>query len=230
MRKSDRLFQLTNLLRRYQPVTAQQLADKLSVSVRSIYRYIDDLSVNGIPVYGEPGTGYRLQDNFELPALNLTPDELDALLIGVRMVSGWTGTELPASARALLHKICSGLSDTMKHRADANIFVPELGDRLKESQYWEQLRMAIRDQHKIRVQYLTPDGIVSNRQLYPLGLFYWGGKWTVGSWCTLRTAYRDFRVDRIQQLEILTETFAMTDAINLASYIQAQTQDCNRSE
>ncbi len=230
MRKSDRLFQLTNLLRRYQPVTAQQLAEKLNVSVRSIYRYIDDLSVNGIPVYGEPGTGYRLQDNFELPALNLTPDELDALLVGVRMVSGWTGAELPASARSLLHKICSGLNETMKHRAEANIFVPELGDRLKESEYWEQLRMAIRDQHKVCIHYVTQEGVLSNRQLYPLGLFYWGGKWTVGAWCTLRTAYRDFRVDRIQALEILAEVFETTNNINLSSYLHAQTQDCKSSE
>ncbi|MBI3561547.1 MAG: YafY family transcriptional regulator [Gammaproteobacteria bacterium] len=229
MRKSDRLFQLTNLLRRYQPVTAQQLAEKLNVSVRSVYRYVDDLSVNGIPVYGEVGTGYRLQDNFELPALNLTPDELDALLVGVRMVSGWTGTELPASARSLLHKICSGLNETMKHHTEANIYVPKLGARLKESEYWEQLRMAIRDQHKIRVEYVTLKGLLSSRQLYPLGLFYWGGKWTLGAWCTLRAAYRDFRVDRIQVLQILEDTFETTNDISLSLYIktQAQNDECS---
>ena len=225
MRKSDRLFQLTNLLRRSQPVTAQQLADKLTVSVRSVYRYIDDLSVNGIPVYGEAGTGYRLQDNFELPALNLTPDELDALLVGVRMVSGWTGTELPASARSLLHKIYSGLSERMKHRAEANIFAPAMRDRADESRCWEQLRTAIRARHKIRIQYITPEGIVSDRQLYPLGLFYWGGKWTLGAWCTLRSAYRDFRIDRIQGIEILNETFETTADLSLASYIKTQSQN-----
>ena len=225
MRKSDRLFQLTNLLRRSQPVTAQQLADKLSVSVRSVYRYIDDLSVNGIPVYGEAGTGYRLQDNFELPALNLTPDELDALLVGVRMVSGWTGTELPASARSLLHKIYSGLSENMQHRAEANIFAPAMRDRADESRCWEQLRTAIRARHKIRVQYITQEGIVSDRQLYPLGLFYWGGKWTLGAWCTLRSAYRDFRIDRIQGIEILNETFETTADLSLASYIKTQSQN-----
>lgn len=225
MRKSDRLFQLTNLLRRSQPITAQQLADKLNVSVRSVYRYIDDLSVNGIPVYGEAGTGYRLQDNFELPALNLTPDELDALLVGVRMVSGWTGTELPASAHSLLHKIYAGLSENMKHRAEANIFAPVMRDRADESRYWEQLRIAIRDRHKIHVQYMTQEGIVSSRQLYPLCLFYWGGKWTLGAWCTLRSAYRDFRVDRIQELKILDETFETTADINLASYIKTQSQN-----
>lgn len=225
MRKSDRLFQLTNLLRRPQPISAQQLAQELNVSVRSVYRYIDDLSVNGIPVYGEAGRGYRLQDNFELPALNLTPDELDALLVGVRIVSGWTGTELPASAHSLLHKIYSGLSDAMKHRAQVNIFVPAMRDRQEESKYWEQLRLAIRDQHKIHVQYLTQEGILSSRQLYPLGLFYWGGKWTLGAWCTLRSAYRDFRIDRIQGLTMLDETFETSENLSLVSYIKTQSQN-----
>jgi len=72
MRKADRLFQLTNLIRARQPVTAHQLAEELGVSVRSIYRYIDDLSVSGIPVYGIAGEGYRLYEGFELPPLNLT--------------------------------------------------------------------------------------------------------------------------------------------------------------
>jgi len=60
VQKSDRLFQLTNILRRHQPLTAKQLAEKLMVSERTIYRYVDDLSISGIPVYGEPGVGYRL--------------------------------------------------------------------------------------------------------------------------------------------------------------------------
>ncbi|TVP47432.1 MAG: HTH domain-containing protein [Halomonas sp.] len=83
MRKSDRLFQLTNILRRHQPITAKQLAVKLMVSEKAIYRYVDDRSLPGIPVYGEPGDGYRLSEGFELPPLQLTPGELKALITGV---------------------------------------------------------------------------------------------------------------------------------------------------
>ncbi|WP_444939344.1 helix-turn-helix transcriptional regulator [Microbulbifer sp. JMSA002] len=75
MRKSDRLFQLANILRAHQPITAKELAEKLSVSERTIYRYMDDLSVSGIPVYGETGVGYRLSNGFELPPLQLTQEE-----------------------------------------------------------------------------------------------------------------------------------------------------------
>lgn len=57
MRKADRLFQLVNLIRTHQPITAERLAERIGVSVRTIYRYIDDLSISGIPVYGESGIG-----------------------------------------------------------------------------------------------------------------------------------------------------------------------------
>ena len=75
MRKADRLFQLVNLIRVRQPVTAAVLAAELGLSVRSIYRYVDDLSVAGIPVYGEAGIGYRLDPAFELPPLSLDAAE-----------------------------------------------------------------------------------------------------------------------------------------------------------
>ena len=105
MRKADKLFQLTNIVRAKQPITANEIAEELDVSVRTVYRYIDDLSVSGIPIYGTAGLGYQLTNQFELPPLNLTENELDALLIGVKMVSGWTGDDLSSSAKSLAAKI-----------------------------------------------------------------------------------------------------------------------------
>lgn len=105
MRKANRLFQLVNLIRVHQPITAQQLAERMEVSVPSIYRYMDDLSVSGIPIYGEPGRGYALLDNFELPPLTLNTDELEALTLGVEMLPNATGSELAGAAKTLLSKI-----------------------------------------------------------------------------------------------------------------------------
>jgi predicted DNA-binding transcriptional regulator YafY len=87
VRKSDRLFQLTNLLRAHQPLTARELATRLCVSERTIYRYIDDLSLAGIPVYGEAGLGYRLSEGFEMAPLQLSATELEALITGVNLVA-----------------------------------------------------------------------------------------------------------------------------------------------
>ena len=88
MRKADRLFQLVNLIRVHQPVTAAFLAERLEVSVRTVYRYIDDISASGIPVYGEAGRGYTLSEGFELPPLTLSDDELEALTLSVDMMPG----------------------------------------------------------------------------------------------------------------------------------------------
>ncbi|WP_375054949.1 helix-turn-helix transcriptional regulator [Zobellella sp. DQSA1] len=222
MRKADRLFQLVNVLRVRQPVTAKALSEELSVSVRTVYRYIDDLSVAGIPVYGEPGIGYRLQEGFELRPLVLTPEELDALLLGAQMVSVSTGASLTAAARTLLSKIRASLPEqgtpsrgrwahalTVEHRGD----IAEL---------WDLLQEAICARRVVRFRYGTADGKVSQREVWPLGLFYWGGKWTLGSWCLLRQAFREFRLDRMSAVEALDHGFEPTQAINLEAYMARQ--------
>ncbi len=109
VRKSDRLFQLTNLLRAHQPLTARELATRLCVSERTIYRYIDDLSLAGIPVYGEAGLGYRLSEGFEMAPLQLSATELEALITGVNLVAVLTGKGMADPARALLAKIEAAL-------------------------------------------------------------------------------------------------------------------------
>ena len=104
MRKANRLFQVVNLIRVHQPITAARLAERLGVSVRTIYRYIDDLSLGDIPIYGEPGIGYSMHKDFELPPLTLSEDELEALTLSVSMLSRSTGYELSAAAKLLLSK------------------------------------------------------------------------------------------------------------------------------
>ena len=75
------------------------------MSTRTIYRYVDDLSLSGIPIYGEAGVGYALDEHFELPPLALNRDELDALLLGVELISRTVGDEMADAARSLLSKI-----------------------------------------------------------------------------------------------------------------------------
>ncbi len=226
MHKSDRLFQLTNILRLRQPVTARDLADELHVSVRTIYRYIDDLSASGVPVFGEPGVGYRLDKNFSLPPLNLSTDELDALLIGMKMVCGWTGTELPQAARSLLQKIEAVLPE-YRRSTDPGLFqVPvmyfESEFREKHARCWDRLRHAIRQRRITSIDYRDAQQEFTQRWIYPLGLFYWGGKWTLGAWCTLRGDYRNFRTDRIEAIAVSKEQFTTDDRINLRAYIRQQ--------
>lgn len=224
MRKSDRLFQLTNILRLRQPITAQQLADELNVCIRTIYRYIDDLSLNGIPIYGEAGVGYRLDENFNLPPLNLTVDEMDALLIGMKMVAGWTGSELPHAAHSLLQKIKIVLPEYKKELNPDLFHVPQMYFQNKYPNNWDQLRHCVKQHKIITINYCDEKNRQTQREIYPLGLFYWGAKWTLGAWCTIRFAFRNFRTDRIKKINISGDHFELTDEINLGNYIKNQMQ------
>lgn len=203
-------------------MTAQSLADELAVSVRTIYRYVDDLSVSGIPIYGEPGIGYQLREGFELPPLMLTPDELDALLLGTQMVSVSTGSRLAAGARTLLSKIAVSLPGKATHELNRWAYALTVDDRRALSVLWDTLQKAICSRYAVRFCYVTQSGESSYREVCPLGLFYWGGKWTLGSWCLLRDAFRDFRLDRMRDVEVLPDKFALTDELSLNAYMSYQ--------
>ncbi|MDO7902515.1 helix-turn-helix transcriptional regulator [Pseudomonas sp. K1(2024)] len=221
MRKADRLFQLVNLIRVHQPVTAEQLAQRIGVSVRSIYRYIDDLSVSGIPIYGTVGVGYALAADFELPPLTLNTLELDALMLGVEMLMAAADDDLGSAARTVLSKISAALKQPPKDAGAATLRA--LGNLTDSSRrHLGVLRRAIEQRAALKISYRRMDGELSQRLIRPLGLFYWGGKWTVGSWCEARAAYRDFRVDRIIAVAVATQTFPDNPAVDLRLYMNHQ--------
>lgn len=224
MRKAERLFQLVNLIRAQQPITAEQLAQRIGVSVRTIYRYIDDLSLSGIALYGEPGRGYSLQDGFELPPLTLSQDEIAALMLGVELLSTSSGSGLAAAARSLLSKIGAVLPARSIDPSSAPVRALSTQLRGEQLRHWDCLHQAILQQQVVSLNYLSLDRQQTQRLIYPLGLFYWGGKWTLGSWCTLRAGYRDFRLDCIQTLALIEPTEPLGAEINLGAYMRHQAQ------
>jgi predicted DNA-binding transcriptional regulator YafY len=222
VRKSDRLFQLTNILRRHQPITAKQLAEKLMVSERTIYRYVDDLSLSGIPVYGEPGVGYRLSEGFELPPLQLSPSELEALITGVSFIASLTGKNFAASAHSLLSKIEAALPNESQMIAsqDRVVRVPASHRESEVYLLWSEVHSAIETRRWLKIGYKSLSEVVTARTVFPLGLFYWGGKWTLGCWCQLRGNYRDLRMDRITKLEISDHAGSLPEEVSLPAYIE----------
>lgn len=221
MRKSDRLFQLTNILRRHQPITAKQLAERLTVSERTIYRYVDDLSLAGIPIYGEPGVGYRLSKGFELPPLQLSSGELEALIAGVSFTASLTGKEFAASANSLLSKIEAALPNESQMIAnkDRVVRVPAYHRQSDAYLMWGKVHVGIASGCWLRITYQSLSEIMTDRTIFPLGLFYWGGKWTLGCWCALRGDYRDLRIDRITKLEPSEQAGVLPEDVSLSAYI-----------
>jgi len=132
--------------------------------------------------------------------------ELEALLVGSRMVQAWGDADLAQAATAALAKIHNALPETLRREAQqARLFVPP-GDGSRPA-YLTELRRAVRQRRLVRVAYTREDGAASERDLWPLGLFFWGKHWTLIGWCLLRDEFRHFRVDRVGRLDVSTEHY-----------------------
>src|ERR1700728_4867629 len=124
VRRADRLFQIIQILRRSRrPVTARQLATELEVSQRSVYRDVADLIGQRVPIRGEAGVGYVLSRDFDMPPLMLTPDELEAAVLGAQWVAERGDPVLADAARDLVSKITAAVPERLR----AFIAMPSVG-------------------------------------------------------------------------------------------------------
>lgn len=115
MRRAERLFGVIEVLRRARrPVTADTLAAELETSKRTIYRDVAALLAQGVPIRGEAGVGYVLDRGFDLPPLMLTPDEIDALVLGAQWVKGSTDADLAKSADGLVAKVTAVVPERLR--------------------------------------------------------------------------------------------------------------------
>lgn len=233
MRKAERLFQLLNILRsRRGVVTGKQIAEQLRVSQRTVYRDIQALSLSNIPVESEAGVGYRLRPGFSLPPLMFEEDELEALMLGVRMVQGWSDTQLGDAANRAFDKIKAILPDQLhaRHHQHAGWLVVPNFQTEKVSQFSDELREAIKAKRQIWIAYQSLEEQASMRELWPLGLVFWGKVWTLVAWCQLRQAYRAFRLDRITQLKLQEHKFQTSKTLSLQHYIaQQEAEHCDNT-
>ena len=220
MRRADRLFEIVQLLQSRRFMTAERLADELEVSPRTIYRDIRDLMATGVPIDGEAGVGYTLHRKFDLPPLMFDSEEIQALLLGARIVQSWADADLADAAKRALIKVEAVLPEQLRpHISEATLFAPKLPDRNPAADNLRVLRGAINQSAKVRFDYTRLDGAGSVRTVRPLGLFFWGVVWSLTAWCEVREDFRNFRVDRMAGLAALEETFAPEPGRRLEDYM-----------
>ncbi len=208
MRRADRLFQVIQLLRRRNVVTAAWLASELEVSERTVYRDVRDLVLSGVPIEGEAGVGYILRRGFDLPPLMFTDAEIEAMVLGARVVTSWGDAALAKAAGEALARVESVLPDRLRSRLnETRLFAPGFHVPREIIERLPQLRTAMESRRKVRLAYTSADGTETERVVRPIGLFFWGYGWSLAAWCELRTAFRSFRLDRIRALEVLDERF-----------------------
>ncbi len=225
MRRTDRLFELIQILRDGRLHKAEDLARALAVSQRTIYRDMETLQTSGIPVEGERGVGYMMTAPITLPPLNLTLNELEALHLGMAVVSEAADEELQSAAKSLASKIDAVLPEDRAAPPNGWGFaVYPFADAAQGFRHMPPLRAAIRARQKLHLSYTALDGAGSTRTIWPLQLEYWGRIWTLTAWCEMRNAFRVFRVDRINEIEGLPELFPDEDGKRLEDYL-AQVKD-----
>ena len=220
MRRADRLFQLVRLLRTRGFSTGQQLAESLGVSKRTVYRDIRDLERSGVPIRGEAGVGYRLERGFEMPPLTFSEAEIEALVLGARIVGAWGDLELASSSESALQRLESVLPEPLRRVVEATpLFAPDFGRRRSMVERLPLIRQAIGDRRRLRFDYVRADGAESARTVRPFALYFWGSKWTLGGWCETRNDYRSFRPDRMSRVEMLDGIFDVNEGPNLAGFV-----------
>jgi predicted DNA-binding transcriptional regulator YafY len=219
MRRADRLFQIIQLLRRKRVATARDLAVELEVSERTVYRDIRDLVISGVPIEGEAGVGYILRRGFDLPPLMFTEPEIEALVLGIRVVSSWSDPGLAKAAGDALARVEAALPERLRSRlGDTRLYAPGFHVSPVIVSRLGEMRAALDAHHKVWLSYRDEKEAESERVVRPLGLFFWGTKWTLTAWCELRTDFRAFRLDRILGFKTLDDIFEEEPGRTLEDY------------
>jgi predicted DNA-binding transcriptional regulator YafY len=227
MRRADRLFQIVQILRARRVTTAARLAETLEVSERTIYRDVRDLMSSGVPIEGEAGVGYALPRSFDLPPLMFGAQELEALVLGARLVRSWSDAQLAEAAGSALVKIEAVLPERMRSRiAEVTLFAPSHGGEPRAfAANLPVLRRAILERRRVHFAYTRRDEAGSERTVRPLGLFFWGYNWTLSAWCELRDDFRSFRVDRIERLALDDAAFDPEPGKTLEDFLEQAQAD-----
>ena len=220
MPRANRLLRLMQVLRRYrQPVSARALADELEVSVRSVYRDVQILRGEGATIDGEPGVGYLLRPGFLLPPLMFREDELEALMLGLRLTAEHADDALGRAAADVVAKLRAVLPKDLRAVVDETaLLAGPAPARPSEHIELAEVRRAIREQKKARIAYRNEQGQPSERVIWPIGLGFFQRARLVVAWCESRADFRSFRSDRVTSWETLAARFPRSRSVLLREW------------
>ena len=228
MRRAERLFQLIQLVRGRRLSTAQFLAERLQVSERTVYRDVAELLLQGVPIEGEAGVGYRMRAGFDLPPLMFSKDEAQALVAAVRVALDRLDAGLAAQSESALSKIMAVLPAQARAAAESlAVFAPPVAMGGATRAHLQIVREATEARCKLRLHYRDLKDRQTQRTVRPLGCIFWGAVWTLAAWCETRDGFRSFRVDRITALEVLDECFAAEPGKSLADLFRHLQTECD---
>ena len=225
---TSRVLTVLELIQSRPSITGPELAERLEMDVRTVRRYITHLQDVGIPVEANIGRygGYRLRPGFKLPPLIFTEEEATAIMLGL-LASTWL--EIGQSAVAIegaLAKVSRVLPLRARERLEAVtshlVLFPHNQQARPAASLLIDLSGAIHASQRIEIDYRSLHNEVTHRKVEPYGITGWKGHWYLGGYCCLRQDYRSFRLDRIQQVQILSETFEKAENFDFEAYVKEQ--------
>jgi predicted DNA-binding transcriptional regulator YafY len=221
MRRADRLFDIIQALRTEgAPMTAATLAERLEVTVRTIYRDVATLQARRVPIEGAPGLGYVLRRGFDLPPLMFTSEEIEAIAVGARLVGRTGDPGLQDAADSVLSKVLVVLPAALRaYLAAAPFYVSSSGAPAAGSADLTAVRQAIRAERKLRIAYVDEKEARTERTIWPIAVAYYVQATLIGAWCELRRDYRHFRADRITSLSVLDEAYPSDNGRLMAEWL-----------
>lgn len=221
MNRVDRLFSMLTVIQARKHVTAEQLSEQFDISVRTVYRDIRALDESGIPVSFEPGKGYYIVQGYFLAPIAFTSEEAQALLISEALVEGFADRGIRQHFGTALDKVKSVLKTRQKEAiqqlsASTKLQLPK---RISPNfDFIQTIQEAITSSQQLELHYTNFKEEVSRRRIEPIGVVFYAFSWHVIAWCHLRKEYRDFKIERIQLLQLTSKPFEIQEHIPLGAY------------
>ena len=221
MRRTDRLFDIIQVFRDGKLHKGEDLAQRMEVSLRTIYRDIDTLVASGVPITGERGVGYLMQGPVFLPPLNITQGELEVLELGLALVQASFGQVISADAQTLGDKVRAVLPRPemlAPHRGSIGVYHTRFSDAERET--LEVVRRGILSRTKVRLNYLSLRQKRSTRCVRPLEVQVWESVLTLTAWCEDRQDFRTFRLNRIENIQLTEDGFRLERGKTFQDYLK----------
>lgn len=210
---TKRLSRLTAILTQLQTkrlTTATSLANKFSVSVRTIYRDIKALEQAGVPILTEDGKGYKLMEGYKIPPVMFSESQANALILAEQLVLKNKDTSFIKDYTEAIDKIKAVLGQSEKDKAnllaDRTRFEQNI-NRERNSNNISQLQYALTNFYLTKIDYTNEQHQTTSRTIEPFALISTNENWLLIAWCGLRQEFRYFRLDRITNMKILTAKF-----------------------
>ena len=230
LKRFNRIVALLIQLQSKRVITAQELAERFQVSVRTIYRDIKAIEAAGVPVAGEAGTGYSIMEGYKLPPVMFTREEASSFVAAEKLMQQLSDRSLGNYFQSAMYKIKSVLRWSEKDwvdTLDAQIVVKPVHSLFREniSNALELLMNGIVNRQQVNIAYRSIDAAAPvNRFIEPVGLYHEHNYWYMLAYCHLRKEHRKFRTDRIYAISPTDKPFVMKHE-DLSFYLKEE-DDC----